>query len=443
MFASLLNSASILGQIAQRTPEIAKTFQRFGLIPVDIRNADDGTLMLRGTLGSILAREVTELEPGKYMAVVGSKPLAVTVPISINSERRISNDQLADMAKRLSGFTERASSFLASQFAAAPASGIDAVDFAGASEPPPGLQAMGPSDLQTMRLGTTRAAAAPIPVRIEAYDGLDFNSTMLSALSPDSVTIKQQEDTALITAPERKRPTLIRILSPDQAPLNAMLPTGARFILKRRHSAGQSIQVWLDFDEPFADGLLSLGGAKDFSALHDAVSMASDQTRLLPYAGKHPGGAAMLGYMFLRAKATSVVEDALKAVKNRSEMEPDSTIMLAVCAARSRDDHMKESLDLCLQAAATGMPCFSFGLSYLIDYLRLFSQTEQMTGKSLPTDANIVATKALGRVAPFSLFADHTRPFTAYTGLTPQAPSSALLSSVQFSQASGTLVQLV
>lgn len=429
MLSSLLKADALIGEVAQRAPYLAATLQRFGAIPVDIRDADDGTLVLRGTLGSVLARKVQELLPGKYTAVVGSRPLSLSIPISIDSQHQISLDQLFELARRLGGFAERASAFAAVQIAA-PRQGAASPETAGVLL---SLQTMGASPIASPRPQATTMPLRVLASSVPILDGTSPN------LLPTVVKIDKQSDSVVVSAPGRKTPTLVQFLRAGRATLNALLPTGASFLLRKR-PAEQGLQVSLQFNEPFADGLVELRVSKDFGALDDAVSVASDPDRLLPYAEEHPGAATLAGYALLRSQNHAVVERALNVVRNQSDMEPDTTILFAECAARTTD-RLAEALDGFLTAATLGVPCYSFGLSMLVERLRLFSQCEPGTN-GLPADANIRAIKALERIAPFLLFADHTRIFTAYTGTKPEKPGAEPLAALAFSQAGGEFVQL-
>jgi hypothetical protein len=225
--------------------------------------------------------------------------------------------------------------------------------------------------------------------------------------------------------------------------VNVVLPANAQLHLSRGPGERTpQAKIRVEFGEPWADSLVGLRVNKQFFALQEVCRAAQSHDQLLPYAAEHPGAATLFGYALLRAGELSTVETALGRIPNRGAMEPDATILLAECAARAGGQRSGESFDLFIKAAGSGIPSFSPGLSYLVERLRLFAQCEPSDERSLPGDVNERARAALAKIEPYSIYADYTRLFTCYSGLTPIAPNANKISKSDFDDAKGRIALL-
>jgi hypothetical protein len=382
-----------------------------------------------------VARVYPRVEAGRYIAIVRGRSGSATAELSIDAEGKVDASQLNIFTERLSTAAALAASIAPATRAApdAPKAAATGLTTSNVREGVQGIQAMGPRPQPVTRNG------AGLVAKINGYQAPVPGGQSPALITKDDIVIEAEEGSVIVRAPRQSCPILIQILSAGQMPVNALLPTGAG--LRLRRDTGQWIKIGIDFGEPFANGLVELRSAKQFSALQEAVKVAGDHSILLPYVDQHPGAAVLIGYALLRAQEHEVVETALGRVQNRETMEPDTTVLLAECAAQAGGNRSAVALDLFLEAGAKGVPSFSFGLSYLVERLRMFSQCEPSDAARLSSSASKRAEEVLGRIAPFSMYADYTRVFTAYIGA-PAAPGPQRTSDADFANADGQVVQL-
>jgi hypothetical protein len=434
--------SSFLSQsgLAASIPKLAASLKSLGATSVDVRCPEDGSLALRTTLGSLLTLAPHSIDAGEYLAVVGLGSYGITAKISIDNDGRV---RVAELERLVELLSSKVASWVAESSGAGTEvrEGESATSLAmrvSASRNTSVIQSMGvPSIPRTQATSNPKFAICAFELPVPGKPP--------STLPPKELSIETLDRIVLVGSSVTDRPTLVQILSVGTAPLNAVLPVGARLQIARAAvNDTNPYKVTITFGDPFADSLIELRTTKQFSALQDAVAAASNRDLFVPYSQQHPGASVLIGYALLRAGQHALVEEAIRHVHNRRAAEPDATILLAECAARAGEARSAEALELFVQAVGTGIPCFTFGLSYVVERLRLFEQSESSDSKALPADANARARGALRRIEPFSMFADHSRIFTAYAGVTPDKPGAAQLSdaSVVDKAAVGPLIEL-
>jgi hypothetical protein len=396
---SLADQTKLFGAM----PDSTKSLGRLAFIPVDIRDLQDGTLAGRTTLGALGTQFLKGIRSGKFMLVVQVGHTDVITEISVDDSGRLDSQGVKKFAQLIRQ---------AGSDAPAPAYGTAAL-----SDESKPVQARGP--------GQSGVAPQTMAFRVVGYEMPVLGSAECKIISARNLVVEKKREAVFISVRGASKPVLLQFLAANRPAINAILPTGARLGTGRPKSEEEWLKLTIDFQEPFADGLVELRASKQFSALKGTVEATGDND-LVSYSEQHPGAAALVGYALLRAEQHAVVEKALHRIRNLAAMEPDTTILLAECAMRA--GKAREALVLFLESTRQGIPSFSIGLSYLTERLRLFAQTNPCGSSWLSAEARANAKSALLHLQAICMFQDYSRVFTTYRGISPAVPGVEPLS---------------
>jgi hypothetical protein len=380
-------------------PGSTKGLGRLAFIPVDIRDLQDGTLAGRTTLGALGTQFLKGIRSGKFILVGQVGHTDVFTEISVDDSGRLDWQGVEKFAQL--------------------------VREAGSDAPAYGTAALSDESEPVQARGAGQSGVVPqtITFRVVGYEMPVLGSAECKIISARNLVVEKNREAVFISVRGASKPVLLQFLAANRPAINAILPTGAR--LGTPKSQDEWLKLTIDFQEPFADGLVELRASKQFSALKGTVEAISDND-LVSYGEQHPGAAALVGYALLRAEQHAVVEKALYRIRNLAAMEPDTTILLAECAMRA--GKAGEALVLFLESTRQGIPSFSVGLSYLTERLRLFAQTNPCGSSWLSAEARANAKSALLHLQAICMFQDYSRVFTTYRGISPAVPGVEPLS---------------
>ena len=190
-----------------------------------------------------------------------------------------------------------------------------------------------------------------------------------------------------------------------------------------------------------------IANLRSFIKLEEFKAVINDLqiTDLHGIAEKYPAASVAIGYGLLRGDSPELVDQISDTLKRVLPDVPDTYVIAGERSARA-GKHGEAAASL-IHAETLGLPCFSFGMTYLSDRLRLFSRVAysgeetqreaQRHGLTRPLIAQ--AGETLARLEPFVQASDFDGPATLYVGIDPYHPSGAVLSSEEFASASGSL----
>ncbi len=249
------------------------------------------------------------------------------------------------------------------------------------------------------------------PFTVPLYDGTPPAFQIPTAIPQSDLIVVTVGEMALVRS-KRREQILLQVCSAGQRTMNVVIPpTGVVSI--RLDETAKSICISEYFDDPYANAIVALRKTKQFSALKAVANAARMLDLFVAYSRSSPAAALLIGYMLLRAQEFDAVESSLMVLQDdvRSVMDPDATIMLGQCALMKGES--KLALEFFLKSSRKGLPSFSFGQSYLVERLRLYSQA---------SPENKLAAETLMALEPFCFFANYECFFNCYSGESPEKP---------------------
>ncbi len=217
---------------------------------------------------------------------------------------------------------------------------------------------------------------------------------------------------------------LIQIQRLDDTPFNTLLPAQDResceVHLKYSPEIGLFPEVRLT--HPEADLLLQY---LDAGYLREASVLVNSKSLDFALLFSEPMGmtqaAVIKAYTLLRLGQLDHLGNWSRTLFESVNWLADSLIIRAEHLARL--GRHREALALLTNLASRDIPCYSDGLSYAVDRLRLY--TRYGSDSFTVTEAYLAKT-VLARLEEFVSFADLERPILTYTGLDPSHPDAEL-----------------
>jgi hypothetical protein len=218
---------------------------------------------------------------------------------------------------------------------------------------------------------------------------------------------------------------VLQLLQPGAPAVNVVLPTWAenscQVFLTKLTDGKYSMEVYLK--NTSADLLLRYWEQGMWQlAAGVANSTAISAEELLNQKRRHPIAAAVGAYALLRLGELERLHDWTENLKNWFDWLPDGLAIRGEHLARLGKH--EEALRVFCELPMRGLPCFSDGLSYTVDRLRLYLSfgEEHFKAEDLKQAASVLAL-----LDPFVAFANFRKPLLTYTGLDPAKPDAELV----------------
>ena len=279
-----------------------------------------------------------------------------------------------------------------------------------------------------------------------------------SPLRPHGLTrepeaIVQRGDGEGVQVAAGKAPLLVQMLRPNEVARNVMVPPGATLLIAISHKGASPLTIQLG--HPYADGLANLRSQLRLDELMSVIGSLDIKDALgagdMPsLAERLPSAALMVSYALMRGNSAEARDRALDIILKILPDLPDTHIMFAEKRARAGDTG--GAIVAFLGAEALGLPCFSYGLGYLADRLRMYWRAAEELSSSMANIEQLASEMsrccAHGRktfgtpltASPeFAAASDYSAPLTIFLGIDPLNPSGGVVAKEQFEAARGEI----
>lgn len=260
-------------------------------------------------------------------------------------------------------------------------------------------------------------------VKLARYSGNFFTGVHSSAEDPKLSWTELEGAPLLIEGGQTNQ--LIQLQQPNDPAFNMLLPaqSGESCEIHIKYSPETGLFPEVRLTHPEADLLLQYldaGYLREASVLVNSKSL--DFALLFSEPKIKTQAAVIKAYTLLRLGQLDSLADWSQTLFESVNGLADSLIIHGEYLARL--GRHREALALLTNLASRGIPCFSDGLSYAVDRLRLYTK---YGGDSFTVTETYLAKTALARLEEFVSFADLERSILTYTGLDPSHPDAELI----------------
>ena len=112
--------------------------------------------------------------------------------------------------------------------------------------------------VQARGAGQSGVVPQTITFRVVGYEMPVLGSAECKIISARILVVEKNREAVFISVRGASKPVLLQFLAANRPAINAILPTGAR--LGTPKSQDEWLKLTIDFQEPFADGLVGIEG---------------------------------------------------------------------------------------------------------------------------------------------------------------------------------------
>jgi molecular chaperone DnaK len=218
------------------------------------------------------------------------------------------------------------------------------------------------------------------------------------------------------------RSQIAQLLQPHRPAVNLTLPAWVEepcaLALTRLPNGGYLMEAHLA--HPTANLLMRYLEQGLWEPAADVVESTSLSARELLYQKqRYPIAATVVAYALLRFGDPERLHDWTDSLMDGFAWLPDTVTIRAEHLAMAGQH--EEALEVFCELPARGLPCFSDGLSYAVNRLRLYTSLGE---KHFKAEKLEVAATLLKRLELFIPFVNFRRPVLTYTGIDPSQPNA-------------------